>query len=336
MPAIFIKRNPKKEHSFETIDLDTYKITRPAVFCFSGNATLETSRANGMCKIAEHELRLLFDEKTGFNLYDNIDLIGVVYEQQEAKNTGIIDDKSREKFVNKLLCPLCVDKDGKLFDVDTICKNLSLVTFFTFCHGAKEVCNLLFLFSKNVLKDLPYEDVARVLSSIMNVSYSPDTRFVSCPSIILTSAQDPFSISEISEYEDALGEINGIDIVYNNAYESLRGSDKYKYFPHIHIYSSRLNNGKDKMFEEEHHIRLLDRNKDWENYIQLRSGERLDFGSNADAISQMTSYALCASVENGLQNLKSATYIPKQPLLDTYYDLQSIKKSFDEQSLLSF
>lgn len=337
MPTTFIRRNPREEYHFETIDLDTFRVTRPTVFCFSGNGAISTHEANGTCKIVEHQLRLLFDEKSGFNLYDNVDLVGVVYGAPNSSHTGRIGDEVILQFVRNVLCPLCFDKNWRIKDMDSILRSMSLVNFFTFCHGSIEVANILRCFVCDFLvPSLSLEDVDKVLSAIMQVSFAPNTPSIFCPSVLVTSFRDKFAIYDREVYEDNFGTLDGIDVTYNSAYSSLGEKDEYKHFPHIHLYSSNLNNIGERRFGDEHHLTLVDRNYDWNGIIDRPNGDNIDFGRNADAVSQMMSYALCTSIENGLANMHSSHYIPKIEISELYKDLLSIKNSFPSYSLLSF
>ncbi len=337
MPTTFIRRNPREEYHFETIDLDTFRVTRPTVFCFSGNGAITTREANGTCKIVEHQLRLLFDEKSGFNLYDNVDLVGVVY-GLSPKSSPSLNDAEIFSFVESVFYPLCFDKSGNLLDMDSILRSMSLVNFFTFCHGSIEASNIIMCLIRDFLvpSNVSREDICKIVGAITHISFAPNTKCVACPSVLVTSFRDNNALDDLELYEENFGVLDGIDVTYNSAYSSLGEVDEYKHFPHIHIYSSNLNNIGKRYFNNEHHLLLMDRNYDWNGVIDRPNGDNIDFGRNADAVSQMMSYALCSSIENGLANMHSSHYIPKIEISELYKDLLSIKNSFPSYSLLSF
>ena len=347
MPTQFFLRNTSRknpDNRYTEVDLDSFKITRPIVICFSGNATVNIAQANAFCKIAERQLRLLFDEKESsvsdkpFTMCDNIDIMGVVYEQKlysKGHPVGYIEHPTRKQLVDNLFMPLCKDKDGKRASVNKVRKNLSLITFFSYCHGARETYNTMELLCGN-LRDMRYteSEIRLILTSMLEVSFAPSLSEALVPRVDLISTKDStcgfIGNNFKSKYKHP---VEGIEFDYNKKVLTYRGElftlDK------VRVISSEMkNSSKNEM--DEHDVSLINRGKDWESELVDMVGNKIYYGKNADAMSQISSYALSYAVSNGLANQKSKTYVAKMPLRKLAKDFESIKQSFSKEDLAPF
>ena len=123
------KRNLQAPNHWELLDLDNLKFEKPTVVCLCGNDTTTNAKANGFTKQAETYLDLMFKTKDGGNVLDNVDILGVKYD-----NSGDISDQDSDKIV-KAIFNLLVNKNNKRLDIETAQKNMSRLTFFTYCQG---------------------------------------------------------------------------------------------------------------------------------------------------------------------------------------------------------
>lgn len=193
MESKFGFRNKTSENHWQPCQIEKLKITKPLIICLSGNGTTTEKEANGFCKLAEN----LLGEKSS-----EIDLLGVAYgvKDKQLSKRGELSDKDVEMIVNSLLMPLCKDEiTGDLLPIEDCCKNLSLITFFTFCHGNKEVKIIIEKFNEKLEKEgLSKQDIRSLTQSLFEINYAKESEFVLCPQISIASAQD--SIGNVFGY----------------------------------------------------------------------------------------------------------------------------------------
>lgn len=183
MESKFGLRVKDAEKHWQTFQLENFKITKPLIVCLSGDATNTELEANGLCKLVEGLLE---------NDAQDVDLMGVAYGEKNGLNNYKLSDNDIEKFVNNLLIPLCEDKrTNKIFTIEECCRKLSLITFFTFCHGSKEVSNILTNFKEKLIKKgFTEQNVELLTQSLLEVSYAKETENVTCPQVYFASADD--------------------------------------------------------------------------------------------------------------------------------------------------
>ncbi len=185
MKSKFGFRNKASENHWQPCSIENLSISRPLVICLSGNGTKTETEANGFCKLAEN---LLGDKSK------EVDLMGVVYGDKNSSeaSVGELSNSEIESLVDNILLPLCKDKQTKqLLSLEDCCKNLSLITFFTFCHGNSEVSKILKNFNEKLeTMGLHVEDRKTLTQSLFEVNYAKETDLVSCPQINIASAQD--------------------------------------------------------------------------------------------------------------------------------------------------
>lgn len=201
MESKFGLRNKTSEHHWQPCEVEKMKVTRPLVICLSGNGTKTELEANGFCKLAES---LLGDKS------QEVDLIGVAYGDESGRRK--LSKKDVELLVENILMPLCKDEQtGELLSIKECRRNLSLITFFTFCHGNKEVLNIIEMFNERLeSKGFSRETISTLNQSLFEINYAKETDCVPCPQVFVASAQD--SIGNIfgywyfgdDDYEDKL------------------------------------------------------------------------------------------------------------------------------------
>jgi len=353
LPTKWGKRSIENLNNWEDVDINNFSSDKPIVICLSGNGALNAKHANGFCKRASKFLELLLkDRNSNKQVSELVDIIGCSYgynarieipdmetEEQKAEffkkyptipdyikeypnkisydSYGKISEEELDDFVDRVLLPLITDTNGQILYVEDAQKNLSRVTFFTWCHGAREATLMQVNLAKKCLK-LGYDmrDVVELFKSCFHISYAPSTTSNFSPGVRIDSLQDYMNIG----LSELMPDLNGINI-------ELEPSDAQKkaHFENIHIWSSKLTN-KDNADINEHSVEYLDRDKFWE----VVGGHE-----NADAVSQMMAWALCRAVENSFANMQSDTYVPKKPLSELMTELVGIKEDFSEEQLMS-
>jgi len=313
--TIWGRRNPKIEGShWEQLDLSCYKITKPIVICLSGNATIDEKEANGFCKTAENLMGLKLSSGNPEDIYEYADLIGVSYANREGSDTGELTEEDVANIVDNVLLPLCVDKEGFALPIDQICKNLSAVTFFSFCLGDSQVYKICNNLNGRLIKDLGFtgEETDIILGAMMNVCYSPYSHNTSLtPRVFAMSEKDKTNATAIIERD--------IEFVDNEIVTKIHNPFYRVYFPEIGIYTQELS----PKYENEHGVNIIQRDSNWRS---------VEDAKNADCVSQMMGYALARSVANSINNFNSDTYIPKIPMEQLLSELKDIQQSFENEN----
>ena len=321
-------RNLDRHNHWQTLRLRSYSPDKAVVVCIGGNGTVNEKFANGMCKFAENSLQLLF-KKNGVNrVYDYVDLISAVYPTDNDPHKGKFSDKDIESFVDNFLLKLLQTENDEILPLNEACRKLSQISFFTFCRGHLELDKIMRSFYKE-LRTIGYseQECNILMLSTFEVSFAPLSYGSIIPVLFVDTKQDEMLNSawknkENSEILD--NELNGVAVKYEKYGDQLLSgvANSEAIFDSIHIYSSSLRNGSKG---NEHNLSLLARDGGW----------NADYEPNADCVSQMMSWALCRSVENGLDNKNSKTFIAKPPLENLFEELENIKATFTEEQLMS-
>lgn len=321
-------RNLDRYKHWQTLRLRSYSPNKAVVVCIGGNGTVNSSSANGMCKFVENNLQLLF-KKNGMNhVYDYVDLISAVYPTENDPHKGKFSDQDIESFVDNFLLKLLQTENDELLPLNEACRRLSQISFFTFCRGHLELDKIMRSFYKE-LRTLGYseQECNILMLSTFEVSFAPLTYNSIIPVLFVDTKQDEMLNSAWKNKESSNNfdsDLNGVAVKYEKYGDQLLSgvAKSEAVFDSIHIYSSSLRNGSKG---NEHNLSLLARDGGW----------NADYEPNADCVSQMMAWALCRSVENGLDNKKSKTFVPKPPLEDLMEELENIKNDFTAEQLMS-
>ena len=361
-PSAFGKRNAKIPNTrWESIDLENCTFDKPVVVCLSGNGASDAAYANGFCKMVENMLGLLF---TGQNVrgktLDYVDLIGCAYGKstkylyfpddvdvqklyknpieyakdfpqaiKESYEPNDLSPSEVEKFAENLLLKGCIDANGNKLSLDTCCKNLSQITFCSFCYGARAVKQIVEAF-ENLLNrhNFSVSEINKIKNSMMHVSFARLDYARNIPSAYFYSVDD----YDIGPMLNVVEEMNTNDIRLKTRYckvgENAIGQDVHPHRFGTHSSCEALEYVYKGAPQEdgpslEHYVSNVGRDMGW-NIINKKV-------VMYDAISQMMSWALSRAVENGLQNAKSDKYIPKKPMEELNKEIISIYKSFDKE-----
>lgn len=321
-------RNLDKANHWQRLNLGEYSSDKPVVVCVGGNGTISEDAANGVCKLVENYLQLLF-KKNGVNrVYDNVDIISAVYPIIDGTEKGKFSKEDIDNFVDNFLIKRIQNENDELLPLNEACRRLSGVTFFTFCRGHLEVDKIMRAFYKE-LKTLGYsrQECDILMFSTFEISYAPLTYGSVIPAMFVDSKQDEMLNSAWKNKETAASidkELNGVAIKYERYGDPLLSGVALSeaIFDAIHVYSSKLRNNVEG---DEHSLSILARDGGW----------NAKYESNADCVSQIVAWALSRSVENGIDNKKSKKFIPKMPLEELIKELESIKEAFSEEELMS-
>lgn len=311
MESKFGLRTKTSEHHWQQCEIKNLKVTKPLIICLSGNGTKTELEANGFCKLVEN---LIGDES------QKIDLLGVSYgvkDEQHSKR-GELSSKDVELLVDNILIPLCKDKKtGNILPMECCCKNLSLITFFTFCHGSLEVKNILEKFDERLkIMGLSKQDISNLIQSLFEINYAKETDDVSCPQI------------SVSSMCDILGGVFGYWYFGDEDYDG-KFKDRYaivcdkpgqfckkdwvrpesKRYGAITVMASSILNNSDNSDDDifasiqstEHNIGHFKSNE---------NGLTPSLNENGKVLRNAMSISLQKRVENSLLNLNSQSYIP--------------------------
>jgi len=182
MGSRFGLRDKLSENHWKLCKMENLRVSKPLIICLSGNGTKTEEEANGFCKLAEDFI--------GDKLIKDVELLGVAYGEQNRR--GELSNEDVELIVDNVLIKLCKDeKTEEFLSLEKCCKNLSLVTFFTFCHGSTEVSRILEKFKERLNdKKIPKQDISTLTKALLEVSYAKENNGVPCPQISVASAQD--------------------------------------------------------------------------------------------------------------------------------------------------
>lgn len=350
----FIRRNPNCEYNCEKINLKDYEVPKDKaiMLCLSGTASYTLEEGNGFCNMGENLIGLKDDENT-FATRDNVEVLGVAYGQDHRFASWQLSDDDIDLIIKKILLPLIQDKNENILPIEEASKNISQVTFFTYCHGAIETAKII----RNLYYNLKYkgvseEDIMELFSHTRQVSFAPNTPADYIPSVRVESLQDVeskyFNGGFESFYFRPLKA--GVEVIYDEAGHRDNDYSHYGLMESVSIVSNQMLNKLYDQFDnetatllqdslDEHYVSIIARNKeDWKLRLfqihdDITNRDLKIKSKNADAVSQMLGYALASFVANGIQNSKSDTIIKKQPMQELAKDLDSIRMGFSRADL---
>lgn len=329
IPYTFGKRDLKCEEHWKPLKLNNFKITKPTIVCLGGNGVIDAELANGFCKRAETFVGLKIGDASMYSTYRNIDLIGFSYGRDSvAQTAGAFNDEEINKIVDNIFMPLFLDNKGKLLPKEICAKNMSLVTFFSHCHGAKEVNNFINnIDSKLLMKGSTKEDNQFIFSQSFSFSYSPLTDETWLPTVRVDSLQDSFNYGLGEIYRNSYYQtLNGVAIKHDGPGQFRRNPAWMVRNETISIYSSQLLNQLG-VHKDEHSIKFLERDEKWS------IGANAQNAKNADAVSQMAGYAVAMAVVNSLDNSRSDDLVPKMSFNELKNELQDILDGYKADEL---
>ena len=311
---------------WEELDAN-YTITKPTVICLGGNGTKTPEHANYVCKIAQNLMGL--KDKTTENEWptsEDVDIIGISYGEEysissfgevkpSGRNASLTKD-DREAIVSQLFTPL-IAKKGQRFTLEEALKNVSMLTFFSFCQGAAETKFLLNKLENQMLYfGYKLQECEQILGQVVSVSYAPSTPIENVTRFDIKSLRD-FMFSYSHDYEVDSGRsylsLNGNELIKDSS-----SSQRFNYSNGMSLYSDTLANN--YPYLNEHRLSMIERNaENWVLKTETRDGT-VYLGQNADEASQCAGYVLASSVAAGLQNQINNNFTPKPDINSLYED----------------
>jgi len=330
--------NPNFQHHWEFLNVDNLRFDKPTVICLSGSGTTDNKTANGIAKIVQNYLDLMFKTKDGKTAVDYIDIMGIKYVRPDyCYSTNLMTSSFANQLTNAMVA-LLTDANGHKLSLEQAQKNMSRITFFTYCYGKLVLNDLINRLNKK-LAELNYTEaeIVAINNASQEVSFAPRiTEENKIPSVQVISQNDSVNNSVLKNIytPEKLAELNGITL-HTDTTGTLYGQKcEAATAPSIQIVSSKLLNtfNKTHLYFDDHNIKCVSRDNDWNlKTFQVR-GETIH-SPNADCVSQMMAWALCRGVENSIQNFTATKYLPKTYWQDMVPELQSIIDSYATEKL---
>ena len=324
------KINPSTINQWEILPLDSLKFTKPTVLCFSGNGAVTNKQANKLAQQAAAYLGLMFKTKDGNHTLDNVDIMGIKYAISNITGSGIIDETALNQLSNAILA-LLVDKDGNKLDLATAKKNMSRLTFFTYCAGNHELqATIHNLNKKMTMIGYDYTEIKAINRATLEVCFAPlNYPLNRIPCVRVFSMSD--SLMNKFLY-DGLGSVTEKQLdLLDGVHIHQTQSDTINAAASIEVLSSGLINSHNGKLNE-HAVTIMGRNYDWSLRTTFIDGKAYQ-APNADCVSQIMAWALCKGVENSVQNFQAQEYVPNTYWHELAGDFKSIINSFGQEKL---
>lgn len=291
----------EKNHNWEVVDIEKYRITKPVVLIFGGLGTFKSYQANGYCKIVKSLLGT-------FN--EDADVLSIKYLNHYTKDEIL---SNLEEIVDSLFTPLIME-NGKRISLLKASKNMRNVTIFAHCYGA-QIAKTMGDLIANRMTQLQYsrDEQKQILEQIFLVSYASfvDNNDLPYKFLDITSPEDgemlgfygvaawnslPNKSKEIDFSYDDLTNIKRIGPVKNgkfNVYTMYKDKER--------CYVSRDDNGiylipthLHKKDRYDHSMLEIKRNSDWTPHENASMA--------GDYASKCLACALCHSVATSVLN----------------------------------
>lgn len=319
-----------------------FKIIKPTIICLGGDTTESPGKINNMCATVERIIGLKVEGPKETATYNNLDLVGFFYgKDHETDKSTRFSDKDRDDIVEYVLLPLCVDENGNLLPLEQICKNFSLINFFTHCHGAFELCEITKKLHRILLdKGLSNEQAHKIYAHSFHCSYASNHKESFYPTMYVYSLTDKDNMYMAQLYRENYGEVlDGVSVKHDVAGKFLTENiSSRNYKEHVHhdtitVFSSRLiNNEQNKgnlNIYNEHSYVYLDRDEvNW----ALR-GKNIPYANNADLVSKMVAYAMSINIASSLRTYLSNKLEPRIPILELKKELEDLIDVYNKEDL---
>lgn len=347
-PSKFGKRDLNSIDHWKRLDLEKYSITKPTIICLGGNGTISERKANNFCKLAERLVGLKIESDNVYSSYNNVEVLGFSYgTNAEDETAGQFDKDDINSIVSNLLLPLCLDTEGQRLDAEKASQNFSLVTFFSHCHGAREVANLTNVLNKKMLiAGYKQDEIDQIFGHTFQLSYCPNTDEAPIPTVRIDSYTDSHNLDLPKIFKDSYGyTVDGIDIQYDAPgffRKQKRWFLTHKNSDIISIVSSRLLNFKEPTIDPhttdlqdpKNRVQVVDEHNIYDVFKRDPETWADETGAkNADTVSQMAAHCLALNVANSMANYESNTLVPKLAFSDLKDYLEDIKLTYSQDEI---
>jgi len=337
-----VKRDLTTGQYGRVMALNEFKITKPTIICLGGDQVASPGKINNVCGTVERIIGLRVDGPKELSTYNYLELVGFFYGKDKSTDKSTcFSNEDRDDIVKYILLPLCVDEEENLLPLEQICKNFSLINFFTHCQGAYELYEITKRLHKILLdKGLTNEQAHKIYAQAFHCSYASNCKESFYPTMYVYSLTDNDNWYMAQLYRENYGEnLDGVSIKHDVPGKFLTENiSSRNYNEHVHhdtitVFSSRLvnneqNKGNINIYDEHSYV-YLDRDK--ENW-RLR-GKNIPYANNADLVSKMVAYAMAANIAISLQTYYSNTLAERMPILELKRELEGLIDSYNKEDL---
>ena len=269
---------------WEIVDVKNIDTSKPVVLCFGGNATINTTYANGMAKNAERFLGITPKDKY-------IDVYSIQYGTNPGLDVGNLTQQDIINITKKIILPRILDNKGQKLTVHQACKNMRNINILSFCYG-EVVVNRMMAYASRVMEqffEYSTQDTQKVLSQILHICYAPIVE----PNIYTTNLEFKSFLDELlfKKFEEDYLDGQEKEIPY-------LGCGKLKVKDNTATIYARSFASENKTIYNEHDM-YIKRDKNWKT-----ADKRADYPSMA------LSYTLALGVTNSKQNEVSRQFAP--------------------------
>ena len=336
----FGKRTLENSEHWIPLEIDNFRITNPTILCIQGNGTIDYAKAMRFCANSERMVGFKQKESGCYRNYKHVNVLGFHYgmdnefkEDGSKSDTGFFSKEDRDKIVDNLFIPLCINSNGKKKSVSEACKNFSNVIVYVHCHGAKEIGMMMADLNYKLYKaGFKMEEIEKIMSYGFQISYSPFTEESWLPNVKIYSFTDSLNGGLDALYKKTYGEeLDGVAVKYDKKGERLNEKKFYIHQDGISVYATQLINTKENndptRIIDEHSYETLERNNDW----SIANGAKC-----ADCVSQMQAKAFEIAFENAVENSYMNYKLMLRPPMPVIAEkLEGIKNMFKDEDLKS-
>lgn len=163
-----VQKSAENLLGWEIVDTRSIDTAQPVVLCFGGNATINTTFANGMAKNAERFLGI-----TPADHY--VDVYSIQYGTMAGLDVGNLTQQDVIEITRRLILPRILDANGQKLSVEQACRSMRNINILSFCYG-EVVVNRMVTYASGVMEkyfDYSSQDSQKVLSQILHICYAP-------------------------------------------------------------------------------------------------------------------------------------------------------------------
>lgn len=310
-------RDAMAQHCYRVLNPNTLQFNeRPVIIGISGDGAINNKDGNGIAKIIQYHLDLMFKNKDGKNPLDYVDIMGIKYARKSKYDfCGYITKSFADKLTDAMI-KLLTDENGQRLPLDQAQRNFSRITFFTYCQGNLSLNDIIDLLNEKLL-NLNYSEaeVIAINNASMEVSFeAPNPVDNKIPNVRILSLNDSAVSSDLQylvSNDEKFKNLNGIAL-HQDQPGYLYGRPRTgATAPSIQVISSKLLNAFKgfHLIYDDHNLSCVSFNQDWELKPCEINGKTI-VSPNAKCVAESIALALCAGVQHSLDNLTAPTYQP--------------------------
>ena len=270
---------------------------------------------------------------------EDVEVLTVEYDDTCEKGGAHLTDRQRRQIAGNILMQFVVDENGVKLSMEDAIKNVSKLTFLSYCRGTTEVDETLKWFKKLMVDEsvgFSGSEANLIVDNIMHIAYAPETENDQSASVRFHSFSDRMFGEK---YEYWYGDkLNGVKIVHHEKID--RCDDELDlhgdcFSNSILIFASRLLNDSRRDCND-HSIRIVEKDDKWKTLGARISNLGVSYRLTApcaNVVSNMFGYAIARSVGVGVNNAKSDNFIPRPSLMDIAKELVDIKGVYSDATL---